>query len=328
MSQRGETKAIILLTVVMTLGYLLAIVPEEQSRLVRNSLRDSLTPAVTMIRAIPVHRLQATLLTTFQIAPALTIPADPERVAELERELSRAERTTIALQAKLESASDRASASSTSGLFQPTLVEARILGDEHQQFWKSAAAIDVGDNQDLREHDWILAAERPLIDLGFDHELRPDQLILSGRMILGQIHEVGRWSSTIRPVTDREFRCPARVIKPEGTSSLVRSPLGSLHGLGDGQCTLRYIPNTAPVSVGDFVILDDPDDSWEEPVLLGRVQQAEIEESNPFWDIDVRPIALELNSRVVHVLTEQLSKDRLAGSDSPFSGTAGRRPSR
>ncbi|MEZ5952469.1 MAG: rod shape-determining protein MreC [Planctomycetaceae bacterium] len=97
-----------------------------------------------------------------------------------------------------------------------------------------------------------------MIDIGEDHALQPDQLLLAGRKILGQIDQVGIWTSTFRPLTHEEFRCPAVVMNAR-TGLRAEQSVGSFHGTGEELCELLYIENTLPVGVGDFVVLADPE---------------------------------------------------------------------
>lgn len=201
--------------------------------------------------------------------------------------------------------------SSSAGLFLPELVTARRLLPDQRETWQQGVWVSAGRKQQVGERDWILSAELPLIDLGEDHDLQPDQLVLAGRQILGQVDRVGWWTSTFRPLSHERFRCPAVVMNAK-TGLLEEKSVGSLHGTGEETCELKYIENTQPVAVGDFVVLSDPEQRFGVPLILGTVVEARVLSSSPFWSIRVEPTSLETSGREVQVLTERLNQSRLA----------------
>ncbi|MBL4883969.1 MAG: rod shape-determining protein MreC, partial [Planctomycetaceae bacterium] len=206
---------------------------------------------------------------------------------------------------------------STSRLFGPKLISAQILLPDQQQRWKSGTLLDAGASDKIREQDWIISDELPLIDLGEDFGIKPDEILLSGRVVIGQIHAVGRWTSSYRAVTDSEFRCPATIIKSRDSQHTIErndqqvQTVGSLHGTDQEICELRYIENTFPVRVGDLVVLADEQQRFEGSLVLGTIIEARVLSSSPFWKIQVRPVKTTETTRDVLVITEELNPLRL-----------------
>lgn len=229
--------------------------------------------------------------------------------------ISRLQREVLALKELLEQQKNREKVSlPTSGLFSPKLIAARILLPDQQQRWKSGTLLDAGASKKIREHDWILSEERPLIDLGEDFGLKPDEILLSGRVVVGQIDAVGRWTSSYRSITDPEFRCPATVMKAGNTAGNTVQKIdavGSFHGTENKTGELRYIENTYPVRVGDLVVLADEQKRFEGSLVLGTITEARVMPNSPFWKIRVRPAKILETSRNLQIITEELNPLRL-----------------
>lgn len=319
MTYRDQFRAIVLLTSGMLLGCLVAALPTETRSRIHHQLQDFIRPAVRTSEQIPVAKWRAQLLPDRTQTTAASpennsgTPAQTEAISRLEREI-------LALNDQL---SRQQSLASQAGerLFLPRLISARRLQGRQLADWRSGTLLDIGSDVQVREEDWVLLSEKPMLDVGADLQIHADDLILSGRGIIGQVEAVGRWTSLFRFVTDEKFRCAAQVQKLDRRDQA--SNVGSFHGLGENHCSLRYIENTVPISVGDYVVLADPDGVWKSPLILGTVTRAEIAVNSPFWEIDVAPLIDPDKIDEVLVLSEQISPRRIAAgrTDSPASGT-------
>ena len=233
---------------------------------------------------------------------------------ESHSETSRLQREVLALKELLELRNSRdRSEESTARLFGPKLIAARVLLPDQQQRWKTGTLIDAGKSKKIGERDWIISSELPLIDLGEDYGIKPDEILLSGRAVLGQIDAVGRWTSSYRSITHPKFRCPATVIKPGNSKQPIQriQAVGSFHGTGNEFCELRYIENTYPVRKGDLVVLADEQQRFEGSLVLGTIAEARVLSNSPYWKILVRPVESEKNNRDVLVIIEELNPLRL-----------------
>ncbi len=233
---------------------------------------------------------------------------------EKQLETLRLQREVLALKELLEQRNSRDEAGeSTARLFGPKLIAAEVLLPDQQQRWKTGALIDAGKSKKISEQDWIISSELPLIDLGEDYGVKPDEILLAGRVVLGQIDAVGRWTSSYRAITHPKFRCPATVIKPGNSGQPIQriQAVGSFHGTGNEICELRYIENTYPIRVGDLVVLADEQRRFEGTLVLGTIIEARVLSNSPYWKILVRPAEPEKNNRNVLVITEELNPLRL-----------------
>ena len=70
---------------------------------------------------------------------------------------------------------------------------------------------------------------------------------LAGAAVVGRTAEVGAWTSTLLPVTHRDFRAHVALIR-ETESGPVEGEEGILEGDGRGRCRMRYVPSTATVA--------------------------------------------------------------------------------
>jgi len=316
MNYRNQTRATLVLIGWMILGCAAAALPEQSRLQWRMKLRDLSAPFVSQV---PRLEWPAVFESVFASAEQKEIrsPDVSDVVDSSSAEtISRLERKLIAMRAALQAGEYPLPAEASERLFRPRLVAARRLSGEMEEQWRSGKWIDAGENRRLQERDWVLKSEEALIDLGADHHLRPDDLVLAGRVIVGQIEQVGRWSSSFREVTDSEFRCPVAVMKLDGESWRTVG-VGSLHGNGTERCDLKYVENTAPVATGDYIVLHDPEASWDQPLVIGKVATAAVKVNSPFWEIQVEPAAQAHTTRDVFVLSEEVSPTRIAIMESP-----------
>ena len=96
----------------------------------------------------------------------------------------------------------------------PQLLQASVLGDESAAMWRSGTLIDRGSADGLRESTLVLEEVAALVDQGVSAGLSAGQPIYSGRNVVGKIGVVGRWTSTIQPLTDPKFRGMALRSRP------------------------------------------------------------------------------------------------------------------
>ncbi len=315
MNYRNQTRATLVLIGWMILGCAAAALPEQSRLQWRMKLRDLSAPLVKQVPQIQWPSNVEQFLVSSEPQPdkpSNQVAAVDVSAAET---ISRLERKLIALQTALQADENTLPAEASERLFRPRLVAARRLSGEMEEQWRSGKWLDAGENRQVQERDWVLKSEESLIDLGADYEIRPDDLVLAGRVIVGQIEQVGRWSSSFREVTDAEFRCPVAVMKLDG-EQWRNVGIGSLHGNGADLCDLKYVENTVPVAAGDYIVLHDPESNWDQPLVLGQVTTATVKVNSPFWEIQVEPTARLDTVRDVFVLSEEISPARIATVDS------------
>ena len=152
----------------------------------------------------------------------------------------------------------------------------------------------------VRESTLVLEDNRSLLDQGADAGLAPGQPVYSGRNVVGKIAVVGRWTSTVCPVTDPEFRGLAQLARSSG-NRLLFGPQAILVGCGERLCRLTLIPATEPVSVGDEVYTGQRDAALPYPLYYGKVVSALIKPGALHWEIRVQPAVQRIAAPTVQI---------------------------
>ena len=201
--------------------------------------------------------------------------------------------------------------SSQPPLITTDLVPARVLGHETIAAWQAGRILDRG--RGLPVDSLVVEPGHATLDLGVDSGLARGQPAYAGRRVAGRISRVGRWTSTLQPLTDTRFRGLARLAR-RGRNRPVFSARGMLEGCGDGFCRLTLVPATEVVARYDLVYTDGRDQPGGWPMLYGTVVRAELPDGAPHWEIRIRP-AINLDElQNVEVLTRTLNPQR---SNSP-----------
>lgn len=194
----------------------------------------------------------------------------------------------------------------------PDVVHAAVLGVERDLLReRTSRLLSRGTTDGIAVDDIVLAGPLPLLDQGSDSQVAPDMPVLAGGCVVGRIKLSGRWTSTVEPVTDPEFRSYIRLVRPTARGPLFGAE-GLLVGNGDGTCGLELIAATEPVSVGDYVYGRMPDAASMGPLCYGRVVAAELPEGAAHWVVTVAPFTLLDEHRSVQILRELPNPVRMA----------------
>lgn len=197
-------------------------------------------------------------------------------------------------------------------LFATNLVTVRVLGQETIQAWQAGRILDRG--RGLSPESLVVEPGHSTLDLGHAgghaRGLARGQPAYAGRGVVGRISRVGRWTSTLQPLTDTRFRGLARLARP-GRDQPVFSSRGMLEGTGDGFCRLTRVPTTAAVTIGDVVYTDGRDQPGDWPMVYGTVVRAELPDGAPHWDIRIRP-AIDLDQlKQLDVLIRRFNRSQI-----------------
>jgi hypothetical protein len=103
------------------------------------------------------------------------------------------------------------------------------------------------------------------------------------------------------PVTSPEFRAHVRIVHMTAEGPIFGDE-GMIEGDGRGGCTVRYVPSTAAVAVGDHVYSHDVTGRVPQPLYYGQIERAVLRDGAPHWDIGVRPAAEPKAFTELHVL--------------------------
>jgi hypothetical protein len=282
---------------------------------IRASLRDALVPGQRALAWLLHQGHAATLSVIARFTPTATHPdaeALRQSLASKDREVARLQIESAELLLQLSEERQRATAGLPTAvaapLYQADLLTVHVLGTEAAGLWRSRPLLSGGTADGLRESALVLDDPRPIIDAGNDAQLHPDQPVFSGGTVLGKIVRVGRFSSTLCPVTDPTFAGSARLLRRTGTR-VAFGAAGTLKGDGTGTCSLVRIPAEEPVGVGDLVITIDTDGLLP-PQVYGEVVEADPPDGTLEWKIRVRPAA-RMSANTVQVLRTQLNGERI-----------------
>ena len=320
---------LVVLALIWLCGAGLWLAPAETAQTVRGVVRDALIPGQR-----GVQELSDGIASNWRDWRATIGGVDLAELEKLERDAAvwrhralQLQVQSAELQRQLEVDSDLEgpfSVLSSEPLLETRLIEARILGSARSDLEsRLQPIINRGATHDVDMDDLVLADDRLHLDQGSGGGLKQDNLVLSGVRFVGRIQDVGRWTSTIQPLTDEDFRGTAQLVR-QGTDGPVFGAEGILAGNGDGSCRLELIDASAPVSVGDTVFLPAHRAGLPGSVYYGRVVEARLTEGAPYWSIQVAPHAVEEQAEHLQVLLEAPNPVRLADHAS-FSTLHGRR---
>ena len=298
-------------------GFALTFVPASAVEPARGLVRDALRPGQTLVRigleqgrdllAAAKSWTQRGLAGTRDSAAGI---AESPVADDLDRR--RLELQIAALQEELRVARSTGGATaaveSRAPLLAPTLVEARVLGEETGNLWRSRKILGIGTKDGVVESALVLDDPRPLVDQGLDARLSAGDAVYAGRIVVGKIAEVGRYSSTIRLVTDPAYSGRARLAR-RTNGGLVFAAEGTLVGDGGALCRLTHI--TEPVNIGDEVYTGGTDGLLPWPMYYGRVVDAELAPNAREWTIRVQPAASGQRIERVEILRWGINADRI-----------------
>jgi len=194
------------------------------------------------------------------------------------------------------------------------LIEATVLGQELASRWETGYFLDRGDSQGVVETSLVLDSPALKVDQGQDNGLESGQPVYAGSCVVGRIVRVGRWMSTVRRLTDPEYRGLAQIVR-RTSRGMQMGARGQLEGCGENQpCRLTRVASNEPVRLGDEVYTAGRDSMLPFPMYYGKVVKVELREGDPHWDIRVEPAVSNTELKRVQVLRQRLNPDRLAAN--------------
>lgn len=307
-------------TVSAAIAIALGLAPRSLQEVVRATVRDVALPGV---RAVSQWTDRAAPLFAEWRSRLLAAPGtDPAPAGDSNGSLAESQRRIRALEAevaRLREELDRRRGDSTVALpvrageplVVPNLLAATILGEEAASLWRAGKLLDRGAAAGVSESSLVLEAEGPLVDQGADAGLAAGQPVLSGRSVIGRIARVGRWTSTLQPVTDPQYRGLARIVR-RSEQGVAFGPRGILEGDGSGLCRLKFVDATAAVAAGDEVYTDDLNGLLPAPAYYGRIVKAELGPGAAHWEIRVEPAGIASDAREVAILRRVANPARFA----------------
>lgn len=300
---------------VVAAGVGLACAPVGLQSRLGGVIRDGIVPGQQLVRTT-TERLMARPRPT---APVETAgPAQPR----LELEVARLQARVRELEAQPLSsgsvgglAEGDGAGDAAAGGNRPLLVArgipARVLAGFAGQQWRRLATLDKGRVGGIEEAALVLEGDEPLIDVGIDRGAGDRDLLMSGRNVVGQIAQSGRYSSIVRPITATEFRGAARLAR-RSPAGLSFGAVGTLRGTGEDRCELLRILPDEPVEAGDLVVTLSRETGDSRLWVYGVVETATLSDNALEWTITVRPAEQWEGIDSVHVVRLEANPERTA----------------
>lgn len=300
--------------VFMLVGVGLYFAPDNVAVKVRAAVGDVLKPG-----QIEAKRLVEYLRRSAESMDSQSERARQRELAQLQQELKDEQTRTAALQIQLARLADSQIRDESMPqalrhlppLSSTSLIDATVLGETLAEKWRKGRLLDRGEASGVRESELVIKSSRPVVDIGRDGELSPEDSMLLGRCVIGKIERVGRWTSTFLLLTDAGYRGRAQLIH-ETDRGFVFGAKGILEGQGTSRCRLKGIASSESVSVGDAVYTATRQGQPATPLYYGRVVEANLGPSDTEWTVLVEPVPLPSDLTTVQILRTAINTDRLS----------------
>ena len=153
----------------------------------------------------------------------------------------------------------------------PSVVRAAVVSRQTLSQWQSVRHLNQGRARGITESSIVLEENLPHLDQGSEAGVESEFDVFIGRCVVGRIASVGRWTSTLEPITDPHYRALAQIVRPTDQGGTFGTE-GILVGQGNGLCKLTEVPTTETVRVGDEVYTSDRDGRLPIPFVLRTSQ--------------------------------------------------------
>ena len=318
MKRETRSSEIKLVFLAILTGICLYLIPSAYSSRLYNLIRDTSKPGLVLVQQIKGWRhqsaetpLQQTLVKQLE-TKLLEVQSENRRLAlqslKLSEDLERLKQTGVP------------SYQSQSGerLLVPDLIEAELLGESSIALLKEGQLLNQGRERGVFESSFVLKSELPLIDQGVGQGIKAGYSLYAGQAVIGKVSEVGRWTSSLIPVTSIDYRGSARIAR-KAEQGLQLGADGILVGLGEGKCQLLQIPSTESIQVGQEVYTGEVDrelplnmqSTLGQPMYYGRIIEAELPRGAPHWKIIVEPAVKLSEVKQVSVLRQIVNPRRM-----------------
>jgi hypothetical protein len=197
-------------------------------------------------------------------------------------------------------------------LLVPELVTARVFGREYRSADRASRLLHLGAVDGSFSEALVLNTSAPLLDQGAQQDVHIGQPVYSGATVVGRIASVGRWVSTVQPITDPAYRGRAQLARTT-QQGVIFAAEGILRGRAAGGCALHGVKATEAVSVGDRVYTGGRSGTLPYPMYYGLVSQVELEPDAEEWSIVVDPAVEWEHVQSVQVLRDSLNPVRILG---------------
>ena len=279
----------------VALGALLTAAPPGAAAAISHALQNLAGPVLARLPAPP--------------APSGDVPSDDAPVAALAREVARL-RTELA---------DGADREPDHRLVRPTWLTATTLGAAPRRGAVAELLIAAVGRDAAAADAAALGGDLPALDAGADRQIGVGDFVVRDGAIVGRIAAAGRWTATVRPLTDPDFRLAVTVPQAADEANAGGGATAVLAGSGEPLCFLLHLPAARPVTVGTVVTCEAAETGGA-PLPVGVVAAVDAPEADGRRAIRVRPLAT-LDAAAgggVEVVRAGLNRRRVgAGEDRP-----------
>ena len=215
-----------------------------------------------------------------------------EEVRQLQDQLRKAEMDNATQAARIEDlrrqVADMAALRRELADYPLTILPAQVLSRQYL-LPHGDLKIDVGSSRGVAAGHLVLSR---FISRGKKDGVGNGLPVLTGKGLVGLIDQAGDRSSQVRLVTSEKCILTARVMHwdASGKGQWIPQPEGQLRGTGDGQhMRLDWIPLTASVAPGDYVVTAGSDAGLPEYAIVGLVTEVSSRPVDRSFRIVVQP---------------------------------------
>ena len=134
-----------------------------------------------------------------------------------------------------------------------------------------------------------------ILDKGFKNGVRVGQAVLDAKGVMGQVIHVSNTTSTVLLISDLKSAVPVQNSRTGEWAMLI----------GDNQADrleLLNLPRTSSVKAGDLLVTSGLGGHYPHGYPIGKVIKLRNDQSQPFLQVDVSPVAKLNKSHMVLVL--------------------------
>ncbi len=296
-------------------GLALTRLSAERTETIRSALHDAVAPVDAARGKIAAFRAERRDTEAAHLRDELARRDQLDRESERRLRVERLRNANLHEELMRQQASGTGpySAEASARLLISDLVTAEVIGAEQRRLLRQRLIVSTEASERFTEDSLVVDAEPlPLLDQGADRGIVEESPVYAGRCVVGRIAAVGRWTSTVRPITDADYRGRAQILRTSGDGSAY-GPEGILEGTGESLCRLRHIDRTESVEVGEEIYTGGRSASLPYPMYYGTVVRAELAPTDREWNIWVRPAVRPEQLRQVQILRQSANSMRILG---------------
>lgn len=142
------------------------------------------------------------------------------------------------------------------------------------------------------------------LDVGIRDSIAPGMGVISGDGVIGQVKSVSENFATVTSLLHRNLLISSEILRT-GTLCTVQWDGGD-----PTAASLKYVPRHVPVKVGDTVVTSGYNAVFPEDILVGIVNEINLEENDVFYDASIK-LAVDFTSiKYVYLIENKLQAEQ------------------